>query len=112
MKNACGDWGNGGVLGRSYRSSISESHTAVPALLPLPALPGAPSARLGARPGFGLGWLMLCPGNHPASQRGARAGEQSDGSAIAALSAAPSSRACSFLLAIRHVRNGVGPFSP
>jgi len=54
MKNACGDWGNGGVLGRSYRSSISESHTAVPVLLPLPALPSAPGARPGARPGFGL----------------------------------------------------------
>lgn len=55
--------GAGGVGGRSYRSSISESHTAVPAPLPLPALPGAAGARLGACPGFGMGRLMLCPGN-------------------------------------------------
>lgn len=112
MKNACGDWGNGGVLGRSYRSSISESHTAVPALLPLPALPSAPSAGLGARPGFGLGGLMSCPGNRLTSQKGARARERLEASAISALSAAPSGQACSLLLVIRHVGNGVGPFSP
>lgn len=29
MKNACGDWGRGRVRGSSYRSSSSESHTAV-----------------------------------------------------------------------------------
>lgn len=65
--------GAGGVGGRSYRSSISESHTAVPAPLPLPALPGAPGAGLGACPGFGMGRLMLCPGNPAGSRRGARA---------------------------------------
>ena len=112
MKNACGDWGNGGVLGRSYRSSISESHTAVPAPLPLPALPGTPGAQLSACPEFGLGQLMSCPGNCPASQRGACAGDRSDASAILALSVAPSGWACSLLLAIQQVRTGDGPFSP
>lgn len=90
MKNACGDWGNGGALGRSYRSSISESHTAVPALLPLPALPGAPGAGLSARPGFGLGWLMWCPGIRPTSWRGAYTRERADASATPALPVAPS----------------------
>lgn len=65
--------GAGGVGGRSYRSSSSESHAAVPAPLPLPALPGARGARLGACPAFGMGLLMLCPGNHSGSRAGARA---------------------------------------
>lgn len=46
MKNACGDWGNGGARGSSYRSSSSESHTAVPAPLPpLAAVPGLGAER-------------------------------------------------------------------
>lgn len=90
MKNACGDSGNGGALGSSYRSSISESHTAVPALLPLPALPGAPGAGLSACPRFGLGWLMWCPGIHPTSCRGAYTRNLSHASAAPALPVAPS----------------------
>lgn len=45
MKNACGDWGNGGARGSSYRSSSSESHTAVPAPPPLAAVPGLGAER-------------------------------------------------------------------
>lgn len=98
--------GAGGEEGRSYRSSISESHTAVPAPLPLPALSGTPGARLGACPRFGMQCLMLCPGNCPGSCRAIGS------SAIPALCAAPSMQARSSLPAIRCVRNGVGPFSP
>lgn len=107
MKNACGDWGNGGGEEEAIdQVSLKATQLCQPRCLcqPFPELPA---------PGSVPASHLVCPGNCPAIlERSPHPWERSSASAIPALFASPSSPAFSSLLAMRHVGNGVGAFFP